>query len=253
MKTTQQPTLKPRPTDAVLGGSQPSPRHNDVVLGGTAVLNRPKRRLTSTKGDTVDTPLTDAHTLQICSQLNNNKFASDLHKKSQSQPLSESQLVWAHTFAIQFLEDKVLPRKQVGQPILTQIFQMLTGAGEKLKRPKIQLIDEESRQIITLYLAGTRSKYPNTIQVVCGESWYGRIECLPLINSAQFVQVQLCPDWVAKLIERFAENPAAVAAEYGRITGNCSFCIHPLTDERSTTVGYGPVCARNYQLPWGDK
>lgn len=43
------------------------------------------------------------------------------------------------------------------------------------------------------------------------------------------------------------------AAAYGRATDHCVFCGHGLEDERSTTVGYGPVCADNYGLPWGAK
>src|SRR6185436_1560785 len=43
---------------------------------------------------------------------------------------------------------------------------------------------------------------------------------------------------------------AAVA--HGHTTGNCSFCARDLTDPRSTSVGYGPICAQHFGLPWGD-
>lgn len=33
----------------------------------------------------------------------------------------------------------------------------------------------------------------------------------------------------------------------------CMFCSKPLTDDRSTEVGYGPQCAETWGLPWGDK
>lgn len=46
---------------------------------------------------------------------------------------------------------------------------------------------------------------------------------------------------------------AEEAAAFGHTTGNCVFCMQPLTDGRSTTVGYGPVCATKNNLPWGDK
>lgn len=42
------------------------------------------------------------------------------------------------------------------------------------------------------------------------------------------------------------------AAAFGHATGKCVFCRHELTDERSVTVGYGPTCAENNGLPWGD-
>jgi hypothetical protein len=44
-----------------------------------------------------------------------------------------------------------------------------------------------------------------------------------------------------------------VAAEHGHKTGNCCFCSRPLNDARSTEVGYGPVCADKWELPWGTK
>lgn len=41
------------------------------------------------------------------------------------------------------------------------------------------------------------------------------------------------------------------AARFGQVTGICVFCSRKLTDERSITVGYGPVCADREGLPWG--
>ena len=45
---------------------------------------------------------------------------------------------------------------------------------------------------------------------------------------------------------------AAQAAHLGHVTGACVFCSRTLTDERSIAVGYGPVCAENHALPWGE-
>jgi hypothetical protein len=45
---------------------------------------------------------------------------------------------------------------------------------------------------------------------------------------------------------------AAMAKQYGDATHNCCFCGLDLTDERSTSAGYGPICAGKYGLPWGE-
>lgn len=45
---------------------------------------------------------------------------------------------------------------------------------------------------------------------------------------------------------------AEQAAEFGALYGTCVFCARTLTDERSITVGYGPTCADNNSLPWGE-
>jgi hypothetical protein len=44
---------------------------------------------------------------------------------------------------------------------------------------------------------------------------------------------------------------ASEAAAYGLTHGNCIACSRDLTDDRSLTVGYGPVCASKYGWPWG--
>lgn len=46
------------------------------------------------------------------------------------------------------------------------------------------------------------------------------------------------------------------AAAYGKSTEHCVFCGRGLSDDRtgcSLEVGYGPVCADKYGLPWGSK
>ena len=42
----------------------------------------------------------------------------------------------------------------------------------------------------------------------------------------------------------FVEN----AAQHGHETGHCCFCNKKLDDEKSVTLGCGPVCAKNYGL-----
>lgn len=54
-------------------------------------------------------------------------------------------------------------------------------------------------------------------------------------------------------LRRMAADPAAEATAYGRLTGNCCFCRRALTDGRSVAMGYGPICAGHYGLPWGDE
>jgi Family of unknown function (DUF6011) len=44
---------------------------------------------------------------------------------------------------------------------------------------------------------------------------------------------------------------AEEAAAFGKDTGHCCACARTLTDDRSVSVGYGPVCAAKYGWPWG--
>ena len=56
--------------------------------------------------------------------------------------------------------------------------------------------------------------------------------------------------WVVDMLEDFKTDPIEKMAEMGRLAGRCCFCNKQLEDERSTAHGYGPVCAKNYRLPW---
>ena len=59
-------------------------------------------------------------------------------------------------------------------------------------------------------------------------------------------------DSVRALIVAFAANPAAVGAAYGKRTGQCCFCCRHLETRESVAVGYGPICAEKFGLPWGE-
>lgn len=246
------PILKPRPTDLVMGGSSPPPV-NGAVLGGAAgtrtVLAGSKRRLISNNGAEVETPLSDEVALNICSTLES-KFARELCAKAKLRALSESQLVWVHKLAIESLEKKLEVKIDIGGKVLVEIFRLLDVAGENLKMPAIRLADPAESGEIKLYKAGDRSKHPGSIQVKLDSLWVGRIEALPLVNSAQFIKAYKCPLWVEQMLLKFATDPIGVAKEYAKLTGRCCFCGRGLDDERSTAAGYGPVCAKHYGLPW---
>ncbi len=59
------------------------------------------------------------------------------------------------------------------------------------------------------------------------------------------------PPAVLCLLDNLECDPEGTAAEYGRTSGVCCYCGNELTDARSKAVGYGPVCAKSYRLPWG--
>ena len=65
----------------------------------------------------------------------------------------------------------------------------------------------------------------------------------------------LWPEWNEygkQFLFDLLHDPLQAAKAHAALTGECSFCGAELSDERSKSVGYGPVCAENYGLPWGD-
>ena len=55
------------------------------------------------------------------------------------------------------------------------------------------------------------------------------------------------------MLEQIEKDPIAAATLSGKLTSCCSFCSKQLTDERSVVLGYGPVCAEHWGLPWDVK
>jgi hypothetical protein len=100
-------------------------------------------------------------------------------------------------------------------------------------------------------VAGERSKQPGVINVTDGgpfgnNKWYGRVmpdgEWVACRNDYPELAA------VALLLKRLGEDPLAVAAEFGKMSGMCAFCGKALSDDKSVAVGYGPVCAQKWNL-----
>jgi hypothetical protein len=121
--------------------------------------------------------------------------------------------------------------------------------SNKLKYPKIRLQTCDGSPVM-LARAGDKSRYTGQIMVTDGRpfganTYYGRVDT----NGVFFPAAP--SSGVRDLLMRLSADPAGVAAEYGRLTGNCCFCGLRLTDARSTAVGYGPICADKFGLGWG--
>ena len=122
--------------------------------------------------------------------------------------------------------------------------------NHRLKWPKIRLQARDG-QLVVLKRAGEKSRYPGQIMVTDDRPfgsnlYFGRIDRAGVMN-----RTAVATEAVIELLRRLSADAAGTAAEYGRLTGHCCFCWAPLCDERSTAEGYGPVCAKNFGLPWG--
>jgi hypothetical protein len=189
---------------------------------------------------TFHSDLTDQEAVRICASLNS-QFARDLAAKSPFG-LSSNQAAWMHKLAV----DSTRPAPAPLAVSLTGVIDLFDKAVQHLKRPAIVA------EGIRLSRCGARSAYTGAVNVTSaegdydGRTWYGRIERDGTLRSGRDMT-----DAVRAMLERLAADPAGFAAAHGRLTGNCCFCRKALTDERSTAVGYGPVCADHFGLPWG--
>ena len=120
--------------------------------------------------------------------------------------------------------------------------------SQKLKFPKIELLIGQLR--VRLYMATERSRIAGHIQVKSQTRYYGNVSPTGAFTAYSKTDNQV---ELVDALRRFGNDPIGVAAEYGKVTGNCCFCRKPVgdgKDKRSVRLGYGPVCARKWDLPW---
>ena len=152
-----------------------------------------------------------------------------------------------------------------------KVLAMFKIASMHLQKPKIRLYFGEKDVIgafhckttIRVCPAAATSKYPGSLYLKPDYSdyskWYGRIE-----PDGRFVPGNLVlprglydinqggPISAQHILLAFLRDPVGISAEMGRLIGRCCYCNRHLEDERSTLKGYGPICANNYGLPWGE-
>jgi len=135
------------------------------------------------------------------------------------------------------------------------LFEFAVGSGLKYPKIRLQATGLNGRvSPVVISRNGSKSRNPGHLSVTNGERYgsfnniyFGRID-----PDGQFFQAsngQGNQFSVIDLLTRLAADPVAVAVEYGKLTGNCSFCETQLTDPQSVALGYGPVCAKHWHLP----
>jgi len=138
----------------------------------------------------------------------------------------------------------VTPTKPVHADV-SGITSFIARAARRLKAPKARFLGPDGRSELRISIAGTRSRVPGATVIVLAEQFLGYVH-----NGIVLGSLQGRADVLATLAA-IAADPAKAAKEYGALMCRCSFCNLPLTDAGSVEVGYGPICAGNYDLPWG--
>lgn len=183
------------------------------------------------------------------------KFARDLISASRSQRgASDKQKFWVVKLANRVLsptgETAPAPRAD-----LSGVIALLDRAADHLKHPALLVLVDG--RTLRLSVAGARSSAPGTLNVTTSGSfddrtWFGRVHRDGRYEASRGIDDTTSTAIHAALVA-LGRDPAKAAADYGHMTGVCCFCGIRLTDERSTEVGYGPICADHYGLPWGAK
>jgi len=126
------------------------------------------------------------------------------------------------------------------------------AAASKIVFPKIRLVAEGVGPV-RFSVAGSRSKNPGSIMITDGRPfgenvYYGRIT-----PEGKMIPSRDCNNTVRDLIVALANDPVGVARAHGHLHSNCCFCGRDLETRESVAVGYGPICADKFGLPWGEE
>lgn len=185
-----------------------------------------------------------AEAIEKLKGMTGNTFAQSLASSfSRFGKLSPKQEIWAMRLATE--QPKPVTTASID---FAAIGSMFNHAGSRLKYPKVRL--SVNGQNVRLSRAGANSKNPGCLYITDGEEfgnnkYFGKIAPDGMFTSGR----DFNPD-ILNLLREFEANPLSAAASYGKLTGCCSFCGKRLTEERSTSAGYGPVCAETYGLAW---
>lgn len=175
--------------------------------------------------------------------------ASLLRQHTNKGRLSPRQWYWVRRLARQIGRPEP-EQAQVAQD-MSAVYAMFETAQRRLKWPKIWLSVRPGLEI-RLSVAGPRARVPGSITVVTADNiWLGRIHQDGRFEMTRSEQGERLASEIVTALVDFASDPARVAAQHGHKTGHCCFCNRSLRDERSTDVGYGPVCAKTFGLEWG--
>jgi hypothetical protein len=179
-------------------------------------------------------------------------FAADLCRQAFEgrRPLSGKQWAWIDRLVAK--ANRPAAKTVEVRGAIAEIFALFTrAAAAGLKFPKIRLAADDDTPVV-FSRAGEKSRYTGEIMVTDGgpfgsNRYFGRIDAAGYLHEGRDLTYS-----VRTLIENFAADPAGVAAIYGKRTGSCCFCRKELSTRESLAVGYGPICAEKFGLPWGE-
>lgn len=194
------------------------------------------------------------------------EFANSLIAQHGRRNLTDKQMFWVRELAKRGVaaHQASVAAHRAGQApavapdaVRAVAFSRLAELFAQAGRHAVVVLRTSGGRDFRLSVAGERSQNPGHINVTDTSKsfesrvWFGRITPAGGWVSSRKVAVDELRAVEAALAE-FNADPAKAAAEYGHAVGSCCFCGRELTDERSVTVGYGPVCAERWSLPWGE-
>lgn len=189
-------------------------------------------------GETIESPFSNAEALDAIADLDS-EFAVSMHTAGTRGNPSPAQAFWIHKLALDTAGLDGIPVPGAFDVIMGYF---RTARANGLKWPRLVF---DYRAIGGNKLAFGSSRDPNIIVVKFNGKFVGKI-------TDKGFHRRGATDAVVEFAKAIGLGGFEVVRVYGLRTGNCCFCGRELTTGESTAVGYGPICADKYGLPWGE-
>jgi hypothetical protein len=163
--------------------------------------------------------------------------------------LTPNQWYWVGQLASRYAE--IEPIYGSFNPILV-MFRLAQSHG--LKRPKVRLLSADADPVYFELWFRPGEKDEKVVEIMKG-GWQGsgRRHFAGWIHHDSIVPFRSdrITVGIKNTIQDLALDPSGVAKAMAQRLSACMYCGQRLSDQESKDKGYGPVCARHWELPWG--
>jgi len=178
------------------------------------------------------------------------EFASSLIRSfTENLSLSPNQWYWVEQLSQRYAQ--IEPIYGSFNPILV-MFRLAQSHG--LKRPKVRLLSADAEPVYFELWFRPGEKDEKVVEIMRG-GWqgHGRRQFAGWIHHDSIVPFRTDRITVGmkNTLQDLALDPLGVAKAMAQKLSQCMYCGQRLSDTESKERGYGPVCARHWELPWG--
>lgn len=204
------------------------------------------------QGEQVESNLSDAEAVAILRQHRAlDSFAMSLCIAFDSGRLTAARQAWLHKLAVDTVARLAGPPQVDPALDFESIVNFLTHSTG-LKQPKLYLTTQTGEHL-RISTASPRGKHAGKLAVSDGKPYPNSLFYGWITATGEWQPRARVPLWVVHTLQDLAKNPADYLSRWGKMSGTCCFCGLQLDTPESKAVGYGPVCAQHYHLPWGGK
>lgn len=210
------------------------------------------RELVNRRGKKISVTLSDDEMfakfieLHLAGRIPRSDFSGSLMQQARAKRGTPEQRWWMHELVLRATGAATeAPGADSVVGKLARVAEMIATAAAS-RDPMIKLVVDDRHRI------GIFGKAPSRVcrREIDDEKWtmIGRLAADGILTERSGQRFQ--ESELQTLIE-YDADPVFASRDHGLRHGWCCFCGLALTADASVTVGYGPICADKYGLPWG--